>query len=145
MHAHRLVGLLAVAHALGAGCSADDAEVSEPDPAAALDGRTFVVESVTDAGVEQDLVEGTEIAFTFDGGTVRVTGGCNTISGTYVVDGAAVLVVDELETTDIGCAPELMMQDSLMSAILFEGPALAIEGDRLTFTEGSWKTVLVER
>lgn len=140
------VGLAAVL-ALGA-CGDDDEPVatdggSEPDgPALA---PAYLSVDVTEGGEARPLVEGTQIQLSFDEGRVGATLGCNSMGGTYRLDGD-VLVVDEgLSMTEMGCDPERHAQDEWFAGVLTSRPTLALDGTTLTVTAGDTVVTFQDR
>lgn len=112
--------------------------------ATALDGRELVVVAATEAGVERELVEGTEIRVTFDDGQLGASAGCNSMSGRYALDGA-VLVVDQLATTEMGCEPPLMDQDAWLAQVLTGRPEVVVDGNGVSLIDGSTTLLLADR
>jgi heat shock protein HslJ len=104
------------------------------DPAA-LDGRDFVSQSVTEKGKPRVLPKDVKVRLGFRQGRVNAGAGCNSMSGPFVLDGGK-LQVRELMTTAMACAPELMTQDEWLGSLLNAGPTLVLAGDHLTFTSG---------
>jgi heat shock protein HslJ len=121
-----LAALLGLAALAGCGDDGDDVRSNDPgaggdipgtEPATGVDplpGRTFA--TTTPSG----LVEGTSLEIAFaDDGTVRITAGCNQLSGPYTVDGD-VLTVADLAGTEMACDPPLMEQDERIRAFFAE-------------------------
>ena len=87
-----LVGALAVL-ALGA-CGGGDDDAAEAPTADDLDGNSFVATEITPQGI----VEGSEVVFTFEDGSVVITAGCNTQRGGYTIaDGVLTLTLPVAE------------------------------------------------
>lgn len=140
-----LAVVLVLAAAL-AGCgSSDDADrtspgatvpsgtgsAGAPEPAPTVDalaGRSFVSTAVRG----RRLVPGSELALTFDDGTLGARAGCNTLGAGYGVADGRLRLRGEPQRTMIGCAPALMRQDDWLSDFLAAGPALTLAGERLT-------------
>lgn len=98
--------------------------------AARLAGRTFLSSSVTG----HDLVAGSGISLAFDtDGRLVANAGCNTMSGSYRLDGGR-LTVGDLATTEMGCDKPLMDQDGWLSDLLGAGLTATLNGDTLTLT-----------
>jgi heat shock protein HslJ len=115
------------------------------DRPAPLTGRTFVSESVTEHGEPRPLVEGTHIEIGFsDDGRLRATAGCNTLSGAVEIR-ARRIVVGELASTRIGCAPERHEQDRWLAAVLTADPSYVVRGTRLLLETGGTAIRLVDR
>lgn len=104
-----------------------------------LDGRTFL--SIAIDG--HALVANSQIRLTFHGDQIGAAAGCNSMGGTYQLDGN-VLHVGQLGTTDMACDPELMAQDTWVAALL-DGATIALDGDTLTLTHGDVRVTLQDR
>jgi heat shock protein HslJ len=80
----------------------------EPTAAADLAGTSWTLVSVGGT----PIVVGSGASLTFDaGGNVSGSTGCNRVSGTYAVDGAA-LTFGPLATTRMACQEDLMTQEA---------------------------------
>jgi heat shock protein HslJ len=110
----------------------------------ALDGRTFLSTSVTDGGVPLDLVPDTRIRLSFTDGQIGASAGCNTIGGTYRIEGG-VLVVEGGGMTEMGCDPDRHAQDDWLSQLLGSRPTISLAGNELTITSGGTVVELVDR
>lgn len=106
----------------GSGAPTDD------DLVAALDGRTFLSESVEG----QTLVDGSRVSLVFDGDRIGVQPGCNGLGSTWaIVDGT--LAVEEMSMTEMACEPAaLMEQDAWVADFLSAGPTITLDGPTLT-------------
>ena len=128
--------VLAIA-ALVAACGGGSAT---PGPTAqTLGGRTFLSTKVDGPA----LVAGTVIRITFKDGNVSVNAGCNSFGGPYRVDGNN-LVVGQIVTTEIGCAPDLMAQDQWIAGLL-GGATIALEGNTLTLALSGIRVTFLDR
>jgi heat shock protein HslJ len=134
-----LVGLL-VLSACGEKAKSDDAQAADSGE---LAGRTLVVTAATDGGKPHALVPGTQVRFTFDrGDQVGVNTGCNSIGGTFEVDGDR-LVVHGMSMTEMGCPEPQMSQETWIAELL--GEPITIGRDPLTFTIGDVVLELADR
>jgi heat shock protein HslJ len=107
------------------------------------EGTTFVVTTVTEAGTPRPLVEGTEIRLRFDDGQLSITAGCNSMSGRYrLVDGT--LTVESLATTEMGCDPARMDQDTWVAG-LFAVPVELSLGAEPSIVSGDTVLTLADR
>lgn len=110
-----------------------------------LDDRTFVSTAVEEGGGPRDLVEGTEIRLTFGGdGNLSARAGCNTILGTWRLDGDS-LAFGGGGMTEMGCSQSLHDQDQWLLGFLETGPAVQLEDDELTLTSGDTVIRLLDR
>jgi heat shock protein HslJ len=91
--------------------------------------------AVNDVGAPSPVVEGSTVALTFEGTSLRATTGCNTLTGTVrVVDSS--LVVDGLGGTEMGCEPALMRQEEWVAEMLRARPRLELSGPMLSLLWG---------
>lgn len=110
----------------------------------ALDGRTFLSTGVTDGGAPRSLVADTRIRLSFSDGQLGVSAGCNTMGGTYRLDGSA-LRFEGGAMTEMGCDPERHRQDDWLSELLAARPTVTLAGNDLVLTAGSVVVRLLDR
>lgn len=122
----RLLASVAVLALVASACG-DDAEVPAATPPIDLAGKTFLS---TDASTF-DLVSGTTVRISFEDGQFGVNAGCNSIGGAYALSDG-VLVADDLASTMMACADDLMDQDQRLSTLLTSRPSIALSGSTLT-------------
>jgi heat shock protein HslJ len=104
-----------------------------------LDGRTFL-----STGIEgRILVAGSRIRIAFQDGHVSASGGCNSMSGPYRIDGDHV-VAGSLATTEMGCDEPLMAQDTWLADLL-GGATITLDGDTLVLAKGSVRLTMEDR
>jgi heat shock protein HslJ len=104
-----------------------------------LEGRTFL--SVASAG--RALVAGSRVRISFQGGQIAASGGCNSMSGPYAIDGDR-LLVRQLGSTEMACERALMDQDDWLAGFL-DGATLALAGDTLTLAKDGVRLTLLDR
>lgn len=126
------LAVLAVVYACG--------DSSEPGPRAQLDGRTFLLESAQGFSP----VEGTAIRLSFDKSQISFYAGCNSFSGSYSSCGDA-LCVQELGSTEIGCAAPLQAQDQWLAEFMTSRPSSSLDGDRLTLSAADATLAFLDR
>ena len=126
---------LACATVLAAACSAGVGA----SPAPTVDGKTFVSTDVQGAA----LVLGSRIQLTFKDGAVNAHGGCNSMSGAYVIAGDRVSVT-RMASTAMGCEAPLMQQDEWLGDLLSDA-RIALAGDSLTLDNGQIRLTLLDR
>lgn len=124
-----LVVPLLAATAVLAACGAPDGPSDGASVDETLDGRTFVVSDLDDD--EHEIVPGSTIRLSFAGGRIDVHAGCNSMSGEASVDDGR-LVVESLSSTEMGCDPPLMEQDSWVAEFLSDDPTVDLSGAALT-------------
>jgi len=105
-----------------------DREVAQPD--VALEGTTWIVDTLLSADVASSMPAGATATLTFDAGTVAVSTGCNTGTGTYQVDGQK-LTFSDVVLTRMGCEPHLMQVEQAVVAALNGETTYEIDSDRL--------------
>lgn len=106
-----------------------------------LDGRTFTSTEVDG----YDLVADSEIRLSFDGSRLVVNAGCNTMTGDYAVDETGLLAwTSEAAATMMGCADDLMAQDTWVSGLFTEGVHAELDDGTLRLTRDGLTIELVE-
>jgi len=100
--------------------SADDTG-SEGDGTVEIDGKTFVSNQVRGF----DMVEGTEVALSFEDDSLSVSAGCNTMSAPYVYEDGKVTWTGEPAATMMMCEDALMAQDVWLTSLFTEGMELS--------------------
>ncbi len=109
-----------------------------------LDGRTFLSTSITDNGAERPLVDGTQVRLVFTDGQLSASAGCNTIGGTYTIDGDT-LVFTGGGMTEMGCDADRHAQDDWLSEFLGSRPDIVLDGNELTLSSGGVTMTLLDR
>jgi heat shock protein HslJ len=131
-------GLLAVA---GCGSKQEPAERQQPE----LQGRAFVAESVSQQGKPKPLAEGTQVTLDFtDDGRLLARAGCNMISGP-VSTGNGRLTAGNLAITEMGCDRPRQEQDSWLLGVIESGPAVRVDGTKMTLTSTDTEIVLTAK
>jgi heat shock protein HslJ len=131
------LGIAAVVLGVIAGCAS-----AAPD---ALGGRTFLSITVHGADGPRELVPGTRVAITFgDDGRLSVSAGCNTMGGSYRIDGGRLRVTGGA-TTEMGCEAPRQAQDEWLFAFIGSGPTATLQGDVLTMTSRDSTIRLLDR
>lgn len=137
----RLISHLAIGLALvsilgiAAGCSAGSV---------ALADREFLSIKVIDGGADRPLVAGTRIRLNFRATDLGASAGCNSIGGTYRVDGGK-LVFEGGGMTEMGCDDARSKQDDWLITLLGSRPAVRLSGNDLELTSGSIVVQLRDR
>jgi heat shock protein HslJ len=139
----RLAATLLAAGVLFAACG-DDTEESTPEAAGTpapedLDGRTFLSTAVTG----QTLIEGTQVAVSFEEGNVAVVAGCNTQFGAYAIEDD-MLVMKVPASTMMMCDDESTAQDAWIAEMLGGPPTIGLDGDTLTLADDDITITLVD-
>lgn len=99
--------------------------------APSLDDRVFLSQSVTEGGAPRALVDGTQLRLTFfESPRVGASAGCNSLQGSYAIDGGSFVVTDAGQTA-IGCDAALHDQDDWYFAFVLSSPSIVIDGDSL--------------
>lgn len=110
--------------ALTASCSSGD-NISDE-----LSGREFWSTGVTEAGDERPLVGDTRLTLRFDDDQLGANAGCNTMGGTFSIDGDQ-LRTNDLSMTEMGCDSERHAQDQFVVDVLASQPTITLNGDNL--------------
>jgi heat shock protein HslJ len=143
MNAIGRLGLTLVVTTLVACAQATGASPT-PSPSG-LNGRQFLSTGVTQGGAAYALVPNTRIRLSFDTtGGLSVSAGCNTIGGTYVIDGNR-LVITATGMTEMGCDQPRFDQDDWLNAFLAANPGFVLNGNDLTLTSGDTVITLLDR
>lgn len=126
---------------LTAACEDSTATVTELP----LAGREFLLESAEGF----TAVAGTTVRISFVDGApqdpnFQFDAGCNGHFGAYAVDGA-VLTIEQLASTDIGCDEPLSTQDVWLSAFFTGSPTIELDADRLTISNDEATLVFLDR
>lgn len=95
-----------------------------------LDGTTYVSTSVTG----HDLVAGSSITMAFADGAVSVNAGCNTLRGSYTLDGTTLTVGADMAATMMACEDALMAQDTWLTGWLTAGPTVTATPEGISLT-----------
>ncbi|MDF2092721.1 META domain-containing protein [Knoellia sp. 3-2P3] len=123
------LGLAMVVRSLVDPAGEDNANGSVPVRGVAVLQGTWT--AVNDVGAPAAAVQGSRVALTFEGTSLRATTGCNALTGSVrVVD--STLVVDDLGATDMGCEPTLMRQQEWIAEMLQARPRLELSGPTLS-------------
>lgn len=104
---------------------------------------TYVVTGATDGGQPRVLAPGSEIRFRFDGDRLGITAGCNTMGGTYTLEGTRLTVAD-LAMTEMACAAPLMEQDAWVASLLARDVQL-LRGEAPSLISGDVVLTLADR
>lgn len=113
-----------------------DREVAEPD--VALEGTTWVVDTIVDGEVASSVPAGGSASLVLRAGEAAVSTGCNSGSAPYQVSGTA-LIFGEPAISRKACQPELMQLERAVLAVLQGQVTFAIDADRLRLDHPSGK------
>jgi heat shock protein HslJ len=89
----------------------------------------------------RDLVEGTELRVTFAEGWMDVFAGCNNLSGTIYSTGSR-LYWSEEASTEVGCRPDMAVQDAWLSGWLNAGVDVFRDHRRIVLSGQGVRAVL---
>ncbi len=98
--------------------------------------RAFLSVGVTDGGANRQLVAGTRIRLNFSGTDLGANAGCNSIGGTYRIEGG-LLVFEGGAMTEMGCDQARHAQDDWLSEFLASKPSIRLAGNDMTLEGGS--------
>lgn len=122
-----------------AACGEQTSVGGDGEPAATLDGRTFVGDQVEG----HDLVPGSSLRLSFQDGNVSVNAGCNHLGGAARLDNG-VLKVSQVGGTEMGCEPDLMDQDTWIADFLQSSPDVTVDERTLALSKGGVTVTLTD-
>ncbi len=147
MQRHRTATLVCAALLAISACADQPRDPMPPtSPSASSDlrdllaGRTFLSTDVDG----HTLVEGTQIALSFERTSINANAGCNGLGGTLSFEGDVAVVSDMLQTL-MGCEAPLQEQDQWLTGLLASRPTLSLDGDVLTMTGSDVTLTLLDR
>lgn len=135
-----LTAAIACAALLALGACGSDSSPDSSEFSSLLAGRTFLSTELDGHA----LVEGTQIALSFQATSISASAGCNQLGGTMSID-SGTLVVGDMMQTEMGCEAALMEQDTWLGSLLQDRPTLSLDGDTLSVTSADSTVVLVDR
>lgn len=125
-----LFPVLLILAACGDAATAPPTGQPDGEPAATLDGRTFIGDQVTG----HQLVAGSTLWLQFKDGKLSANAGCNHLGGTGRLDnGVLVGGIDVM--TEMGCDPQLMDQDTWFSDFLGSSPSATVTAESLVLSK----------
>jgi heat shock protein HslJ len=125
-----VIGAVIVLSACSGGAGAD------------LNGREFLSTSVD--GAPRPLVAGTQIRLTFRDGQIGASAGCNSMGGTYRLEGN-VLVFEGGSMTEMGCDEARHAQDEWLVSFLASRPTLTLAGNEMTLVGDGTTIAFLDR
>lgn len=139
------VGLALTTTLVLAGCGSGDGSTESP-PASGpnLSGHSYLSDTVTVDDEPHDLVQGSRIRLSFDGTRISASAGCNTMIGSASWSDGTLVLDGPLGSTEMGCEPDLMDQDTWLTDVLTAEPALDLDGDTLTLTSDTTMITLTD-
>jgi heat shock protein HslJ len=149
----RSIAILGVLLALTAACADDDEAVDAGGRAGDAAGDTipdleepgdYVADEIRQGGSPYPLVAGTEITIRFADGEVAASAGCNSIGGTYTLDGD-ILRVSAVSMTEMGCDGPRHDQDQWLIGFLSAAPQVAGGTDGIVLATDAATMRLVDR
>jgi heat shock protein HslJ len=119
-------------------------EVVPPTPDADLEGTSWTLDTIISGDAASSVLSGTNPSLSFDGTSMSGSDGCNSFDTEYSVTNGS-LGIAMMITTTRGCDDGTTRQSQSVQAVLADSPAVAIDGDRLTFTSSDGSAALVYR
>lgn len=136
---HRRLRQLLLAFAattmLAGGCSAQAGQLTD---------REFLSVNVTERGAARPLVAGTRVRLHFSASELGASAGCNSIGGSYRVEGGR-LVFEGGSMTEMGCDEPRHAQDEWLVEFLASKPTVRLAGTDLTLEGGTTVLALRDR
>ncbi|HSS67634.1 MAG TPA: META domain-containing protein [Nocardioidaceae bacterium] len=121
------------------GCGNDTSDVGGSGGSGShgdLANASFLSTHVTKDGQDYPLVQGTRISLRFWDSRLSAQAGCNILGGNATLSDGVIDVADGLSMTEMGCAKQLMQQDTWLADLLSTGPVATLDNGRLTLTSG---------
>ena len=97
-----------------------------------LAGTRWVLDTLVDGATASSTLGDPAVLVLREDRTVEASTGCQQVSGTWLLEGDALVVDDLLGSAT--CSTELTAQDAHVTAVLGGGPTPVVDGDRLTLT-----------
>lgn len=91
----------------------------------ATDGQNRVIEA-------QSPRKDHPVVFEFSGTRIAIQGPCNRMMGSYRISAAGQLAVSGMASTNMACAPELMLADAALSGLLAKPLQVDVDGGPVT-------------
>jgi heat shock protein HslJ len=133
------VGLAVLTVACGS-TARSSSSVPTTFPSASLPGHTFIA---TEA-VGHKIVPGTMISLAFEGDTLSLNAGCNSMGGGYRINGGQLRVAN-MSTTEIGCEPARALQDKWLGEFFTAGPEIVAGDKSITLKSGATVVKLTDK
>jgi len=148
-----LLGVVVATALFTAACGEDGTVDVNPGTAfdqssSSVTGRTFRGLTIEVDGEARAVpqAESFEIVFDRSPGQISASASCNSMGGTYSIDGD-VLTTSDVFSTEMGCDPEREAFDGLLGALI-TSPTFVLDGDQLTLTvegeKGSLRSLLTD-
>ncbi len=105
-----------------------------------LEGTAWAVDGIAIGNdAVSSTIAGTEANLVFDAGVVSGSAGCNTLKGSYSIDGdtlGGAISFSEVATTKKLCEPDVMEQEQVILAALDAAASYTIAGSTMTLSDG---------
>ena len=100
-----------------------------------IEGRSWVVQSLSAEGASTAPLEGTVLSATFESGTVSGIAGCNNYFAGYELDGSGIAIGPAGSTLMFCAEPEgVMEQEQAYLALLQSADEYSVDGETLTLS-----------
>ena len=110
-----------------------------PEDAGELEGATWLL---VEGGQLEASLDGVTVTAQFVEGTLSGSSGCNTYTTMYELDGSSLSVAPEIASTMRACGDPETAVESQYLQLLSNVAAYAIEGNRLTLSDGDGEALL---
>ncbi|MDO8842032.1 META domain-containing protein, partial [Methanocalculus sp.] len=111
-------------------------------PEAALTKTYWILDSITEDTTVTPITGDRAITAVFDGVRISGTGGCNSYSAEYHIDGDEITITDPIRTL-VYCMPETLMElESRYFSLLPQMAGYTIDGDRLSLFSSDKEIIL---
>lgn len=104
---------------------------------AAADDAGELSGSYIGTGIEgYEPVADSQLTIAFEDGQMSVNAGCNTLGAGYTFEDGTLKWDGPARATQMGCADDLMAQDTWLTELFTDGVEAVLDGDTLTLTSG---------
>jgi len=112
------------------------------EAATSPEGIDWKLTSYAANGVDTPVPFGITATLLLDGGLASGSGGCNTFSGTYALDGTTLMFGDEISTTLMLCEEQVQVVEDAYLTALPEVAGWAVTNGVLRLSDGVGATIL---
>jgi heat shock protein HslJ len=118
-------------------------ETLDQDQPPSLEGEVWQLDEYLTANGLRSVLTGTGSRYAvFDNGRFRINGGCNTLNGSYWLEGDRLIFSPHVASLLLDCPDTLMAQEQTLLSLFAAVERIATLTDRLNLVDASGKTLL---